>query len=83
MENIEVRIFEVGDLVRFSIRSVTGPFLPPSYILGRTHLNQRNSDLGIVVSHVNGTFKGKTFKVYWFRTRLITETFGTHLEWVY
>ena len=80
MENNDPREFKVGELVRFTAAYAPGLIWPPSYILGQTYVSQHKSDLGIIVSDVEGVFKGKSFKVYWFRTRLITETFATHLN---
>jgi hypothetical protein len=78
MENNE-KLFEVGELVRFTAGYTPGLIWPPSYILGQAYISQHRHDLGIIVSDIEGVFKGKSFKVYWFRTRLITETFATHL----
>ena len=73
------RTFQVGELVRFTGYGISGPLIPPSYILGRAHQYQHKYDLGIILADAAGYYKGRTFKVYWFRTRLITETFTTHL----
>jgi hypothetical protein len=77
------RKFQVGELVKFTGYGIGGPLIPPSYILGRAHQYQRKFDLGIILADANGYYKGRSFKVYWFRTRLITETFAAHLERVY
>ena len=79
MENNEPREFKIGELVRFTAGYTPGLIWPPAYILGQAYINQHKHDLGIIVSDIEGVFKGKSFKVYWFRTRLITETFATHL----
>jgi hypothetical protein len=83
MENNEERLFEVGELVKFTGHNIPASLIPPIYILGRNSYLQNKLDLGIIVSRVSGYYEGKAFKVYWFRTRLITETFATHLMWVY
>jgi hypothetical protein len=83
MESNEERTFEVGELVKFTGHNIPGALIPPVYILGRNSYLQGKYDLGIIVSHVSGYYEGMAFKVYWFRTRLITETFATHLIWVY
>ena len=82
MEINEPHEFKVGELVRFTAGYTPGLLWPPSHILGKTYINQHRHDLGIIVSDVEGVFQGKSFKVYWFRTRLITETFATHLALV-
>jgi len=83
MENKVAGEFNVGELVRFTAGYTPGLIWPPSYILGQTYVNQHRHDLGIIVTDIEGVFKGRSFKVYWFRTRLITETFAAHLERVY
>ena len=82
MENNGLREFDIGELVRFTGGHRTGLLWAPAYILGETHINQTKYDLGIIVADIEGVFKGRSFKVYWFRTRLITETFAAHLTWV-
>lgn len=79
----EKRMFQVGELVRFTGHGIGGPLIPPSYILGRVHQYQKRLDLGIIIGDVTGYYKGRTFRVYWFRTKRISETFATHLDWVY
>jgi len=83
MENNDPHDFKIGELVRFTAGYPPGLIWPPSHILGQTYISQHKADLGIIVSDIEGVFKGRSFKVYWFRTRLITETFATHLNWVY
>ena len=82
MENNE-KLFEVGELVKFTGHNVPVALIPPIYILGRNSYLQGKYDLGIIVAHVSGYYEGLAFKVYWFRTKLITETFATHLIWVH
>ena len=82
MENSDPREFKIGELVRFTAGYKPGLLWPPSHIIGQTYISQHKSDLGIIVADIEGVFKGRSFKVYWFRTRLITETFATHLTWV-
>jgi len=82
MENNDPHDFKIGELVRFTAGYPAGLVWPPSHILGQTYISQHKSDLGIIVADIEGVFKGRSFKVYWFRTRLITETFATHLTWV-
>ncbi len=83
MENNDDRQFQVGELVRFTGHNIPGPLIPPTYILGANSFFQSKYDLGIIIANSEGVYLGRSFKVYWFRTRLFTETFAAHLMWVY
>tara|TARA_Y100000034_G_scaffold107927_1_gene137927 strand:- start:1682 stop:1930 length:249 start_codon:yes stop_codon:yes gene_type:complete len=78
MEINEAPKFKIGDLVKYTIANI-GAIIPPTYILGHTFLGYSKYDLGIIIADAGGRFKGRSFKVYWFKTAVITETFASHL----
>ena len=83
MGNNDLREFNIGELVRFAGHNIPGPLIPPTYILGRNTVFQSKFDMGIILADVEGVYLGRAYKVYWFKTKLITETFVAQLTRVY
>jgi hypothetical protein len=69
--------FKIGDLVEFR-----GYNYSPDYYYNTD--DESNHMLGIVIDHVTtiGPYITKVwlYKVYWFRTKKVTETVGGHLK---
>ena len=83
MESSEGPEYRVGELVRFTGHNIPGPLIPPTYILGHNGIFQSKFDMGILIADVAGVYSGRAFKVYWFKTKLVTETFVDQLKRVY
>lgn len=69
-------IFVKGDLVIF-----TGYLYTPDYVYIDQYEPARS--MGIVIGPASDYYDGAIYRVYWFRTKRITETIGGHMRLAY
>ncbi len=77
IDDYDEEYYLTGDLVIF-----TGYMYSPDYVYVEQHIPQKRS-IGIVMGSVGGYYQDVLYRVYWLKTRRITEVVSGHLRLLY